>query len=97
MAKKMIMRKVLSCFVVFVILMSVVPVSVFAVDSGTKNASGKYNSFQDSNEKVSSMHGQEVKFIGTAIEYHEGSVMPGDWPRWKVRVEFNIELGHSCM
>ncbi|KAF5434095.1 hypothetical protein C5S39_00215, partial [Candidatus Methanophagaceae archaeon] len=70
------------------ILVSVVPVSVFAVNSGTTNVSGKYNSFQDSNEKVSSMQeGQEVKFIGTAIEYHEGSVMPGDLPRWKVSVD----------
>ncbi|NQE06042.1 Cell surface glycoprotein [ANME-1 cluster archaeon GoMg1] len=88
MAKKMIMRKVLSCFVVFVILMSVVPVSVFAVDSGTKNASGKYNSFQDSNEKVSSMQrGQEVKFIGTAIEYNEVVDMPGNYPWWDVSVD----------
>ena len=80
-------EKILSCICVLVILMSVVPGTVFALDSGTKNASGKYNSFQDSNEKVSSMHGQEVKFIGTAIEYHEGSVMPGDLPRWKVSVD----------
>jgi hypothetical protein len=81
-------EKILSCICVVVILMSVVPVSVFAVDTGTKNASGKYNSFQDSNEKVSSMQGeQEVKFIGTAIEYHEGLTMPGDWPWWKVSVD----------
>jgi len=81
-------EKVLSCICVVMILMSVVPVSVFAVDSGTKNASGKYNSFQDSNERVSSMQGgQEVKFIGTAIKYNEVVDMPGNYPWWDVSVD----------
>jgi hypothetical protein len=45
MEKKVIMRKVLSCFLVFMILMSAVPVSVFALDgnNSTSNTSNYSN------------------------------------------------------
>ena len=41
MGKKMIMRKLLSCFTVFAILMSAMPVSVFALnyDNASKDVS----------------------------------------------------------
>jgi uncharacterized membrane protein len=41
--KKMIMRKVLSCFLVFAILMSAIPVSVFAMDSSVSATEASSN------------------------------------------------------
>ena len=51
MGKKMIMRKLLSCFTVFAILMSAMPVSVFAVNYD--NASKDVSNYSSSNSNSS--------------------------------------------
>ena len=77
----MIMRKVLSCFFVFVILMSVVPSSAFAMRDNN-SVSGKTTRLVDTEAKAASV--LEIKFIGIAVE-RCGIVAGADY--WIVNVE----------
>ena len=81
MAKKLIM-KVLICLAVFVILTSVMPVSVFAMTDNITSASD--TSACSSTEMVSALQAdQEVRFNGTAVEYSSSTGSSG----WNVQVE----------
>ena len=44
--KKMAMRKILSCFVVFAILMSAMPISIFAMDD-SNNSTGNTSNYSN--------------------------------------------------
>ena len=80
--KKAPIGKVLICLAVFVILTSVMPVSVFAMTDNITSASD--TSARSSSEMVSALQAdQEVKFDGTAIEYFSSTGTCS----WNVRVE----------
>ena len=72
MTKKMSMRKVVSCFVVFVILASAVPVSVFAVNDG-KSSGNPSNRLAESKMTALSGDPQYIKFQGTAVTKESGT------------------------
>lgn len=68
----MSMRKVVSCFVVFVILASAVPVSVFAVNDG-KSSGNTSNRLAESKMTALSGDPQYIKFQGTAVTKESGT------------------------
>jgi parallel beta-helix repeat protein len=80
MAKKIM--KILCFLTLFAILMSAMPVSVFALTGNITSVSDNF--VHSANEKVSALQSdQEVKFNGTAIEYFSSTGTCS----WNIRVE----------